>query len=86
LTINALPFTGHGQTIALKVDAKSDGSYQLKLDSIYAIPATCQIWLKDAYKSDSLDFRQAANYTFSIVKADTATFGSHRFRLIFRNK
>jgi trimeric autotransporter adhesin len=86
LTINALPLFSNGQTIALKVDAKADGSYQLKLDSIHAIPATYQIWLKDNYKKDSLDFRQAANYTFSITKADTASFGSRRFQLIFRDK
>ncbi|HEY4196796.1 MAG TPA: hypothetical protein VGM63_14735, partial [Mucilaginibacter sp.] len=76
LTINELPLFSNGQTIALKVDAKTDGSYQLKLDTINAIPATYQIWLKDNYKNDSLDFRQTVNYTFSIRKADTASFGS----------
>jgi len=86
LTINVLPLFSNGQAIALKVDAKTDGPYQLKLDSIQAIPATYQIWLKDNYKNDSLDFRQTANYSFSIIKADTASFGGRRFQLIFRQK
>jgi hypothetical protein len=86
LTINVLPLFSNGQTVALKVSAKADGSYQLKLDSIHAIPATYQIWLKDNYKNDSLDFRQTSNYIFSVTKADTNSFGSRRFKLIFRDK
>lgn len=86
LTINVLPLFSNGQTIALKVGAKADGSYQLKLDTIHAIPATYRIWLKDNYKNDSLDFRQTSNYTFSIAKADTNSFGDRRFKLIVRNQ
>lgn len=86
LSINALPLTEKGQTIGLKVWAKTDGVYKLALADINSVPNSFQIWLKDSYKKDSLDIRQYNSYTFNIHPADTASFGAHRFQLVIRDK
>jgi hypothetical protein len=86
LSINALPLTEKGQTIGLKVWAKKDGIYSLSLTDVYSVPDSFEIWLKDSYKKDSLDMRQNHNYAFNIYKADTTSFGAHRFKLVIREK
>lgn len=86
LAINVLPLTSKELSIGLKVTAKADGVYQLKMDSVYAIPETFQIWLKDSYKNDSLDFRHNHTYAFNILKADTNSFGCHRFKLVLHER
>jgi hypothetical protein len=86
LAINQLPLVTRGTTIALKVNAKTSGLYNLNLLTISAIPATIDIWLKDNYKKDSLDFRLYPSYAFNLDKADTNSFGSHRFSLVLRKK
>lgn len=49
---------------------------------IKSIPALFTIWLKDAYKKDSLDIRANPAYTFDILHSDTNSYGSHRFTLV----
>jgi hypothetical protein len=84
LAINALPLTNKGISIGLKVNAQNDGVYKLNMLTIKSIPQAYQIWLMDSYRKDSLDFRQNASYAFNIFKADTGSFGSHRFKLVLR--
>jgi hypothetical protein len=84
LAINAWPLNLPGVTINLKVNAKSDGVYTLKMQTINNIPDSFQIWLKDGYKKDSLDMRLYHSYAFNIYTADTASLGSHRFKLVVR--
>jgi hypothetical protein len=86
LAINQLPLVTSGTTVALKVDAKTTGIYNLNMVTISSIPANINIWLKDNYKKDSLDFRLYSTYAFNIDKADTNSFGSHRFSVVLRKK
>lgn len=84
LAINAEPLKATGTTIGLKVSAKTDGIYSLSLQAIDAVPAAYGIWLKDGYRKDSLNLRLYPAYAFNIYKADTASFGSNRFKLVLR--
>ena len=84
LTINSLPFPTNSCSVALAVNTKTDGIYKLTLPDMTNIPAIFQIWLKDNYKKDSLDFRNNPAYTFNLNKADTASYGSNRFTLVVR--
>ncbi len=86
LAINQLPLVSSGTTVALKVNAKTSGLYKINLLTISSIPATINIWLKDNYKKDSLDFRLYSTYAFNLDKADTNSFGSHRFTVVLRRK
>lgn len=84
LAINTLPFPKTSLTIALAVHAKTDGIYKLSLETIYAVPSIYEIWLKDNYKKDSLDFRNNKIYAFNLSLADTNSYGNHRFSLVIR--
>jgi hypothetical protein len=86
LAINTLPLTNTGQTVALVVNAKTTGVYKLNLTAINSIPTAFDIWLKDKFKKDSLDFRNNPSYAFNLNTADTNSFGAHRFSLVIREK
>jgi hypothetical protein len=87
LAINALPLVSTGTTVGLAVGANTTGVYKLNLTTVSStIPSSVDIWLKDAYKKDSLDYRKYPSYGFNIDKSDTATYGSHRFTLVLREK
>ena len=82
LAINTLPLTNQRLTIGLVVNAKTDGVYNLNMIAINSVPSIFEIWLIDNYKKDSLDFRQNRSYAFDLYKADTNSYGSHRFSLV----
>ena len=87
LAINALPLVSTGTTVGLAVGANTTGVYKLNLTAISStVPSSVDIWLKDAYKKDSPDYRKYPSYGFNIDKTDTATYGSHRFTLVLREK
>ncbi|MBV8390567.1 MAG: hypothetical protein JO080_12255 [Mucilaginibacter sp.] len=72
-----------GKPIPLMVKAKSNGVYTLSASLIKNIPPDKNIWLKDAYRKDSLDIR-IWNYRFDIIESDTSSFGAGRFTLVIR--
>jgi hypothetical protein len=80
--INTRPFT-RGQAIKLKVTAKQSGIYTIRISYASKLPKNMGIWLKDAYKKDSLDLK-LWNYRFNVIETDTNTFGSERFTLVLR--
>ena len=83
LAINTLPLVSTGTTVGLAVGANANGIYKLNLTTISStIPSSVAIWLKDAYKKDSLDFKKYPSYSFNINKSDSATYGSHRFTMV----
>ncbi len=82
--INTRPLTVSGTSVALKVGAKTDGTYKLNLLTVSAIPATFNIWLKDNFLKDSLDFRHNTTYAFNLKLADTNTYDSKRFSVVLR--
>ncbi|GAC1310737.1 MAG: hypothetical protein NVSMB24_28610 [Mucilaginibacter sp.] len=84
LTIDKRPFPAVSTAIPLNVTATANNTYALNLTEINSIPANYDIWLKDAYKKDSLDFRHNPTYSFNLNLVDTNSFGSHRFSLVIR--
>lgn len=86
LAINSLPLTNKGLKIGLKVYARNDGIYSLDMKTIKNIPDMYDIWLIDSYKNDSLQYRTYSKYNFNVITKDTASFGSHRFKLAIRKK
>jgi hypothetical protein len=84
LAINTLPLPETGEIIELTVKTKTDGIYTLNMKNIVGIPQLFDIWLMDNYKKDSLDMRHNATYAFDVYKADTNSYGSHRFSLVIR--
>jgi hypothetical protein len=83
LSINRLPMPKQTpQILPLIVNATSSGLYSLKMDMLKNLPALYQVWLKDAFKGDSVDIRAAKNYDFNIDKSNAATFGNARFKLV----
>ena len=85
LAIDKMPLPKQTPTsIALVLNAKSNGVYRLNMTELKGVPKLFAIWLMDAYKKDSLDMRQNKTYSFNISKSDTNSFGSKRFSLIIR--
>ena len=82
LAINQLPLALKGDTIKLKVNAATTGTYTLNLKSVTGIPQIYDIWLKDALTKDSVNLRTTSVYSFSVNISDTTTFGANRFKLI----
>ncbi|MBS1531570.1 MAG: hypothetical protein JSU01_14785 [Bacteroidetes bacterium] len=69
--------------IRLNVNTATDGDYSLELNYQKHMPENLHVWIKDAYMKDSLDV-SSGSYNFKVVKADTNSFGSKRFSLVFR--
>lgn len=85
LSIQTIPYPGQkNDTVKLVVYAANDGVYQLTLPNLVNVPPLYDIWLKDAYKNDSLDIRHDPSYSFNIYKADANSYGNQRFSLIIR--
>jgi len=84
LAINDLPLPQQSVSIGLQVNAKQDGTYKLNMTAV-SLPSTYKVWLLDKYKKDSLDMGSNQTYTFNLIKADTASYGSARFSLVIRN-
>ncbi len=84
LSINLLPLPARQVCIRLDFEAKNSGQVLLEKTQLDQLPGTYSVWLMDSYLKDSLDLRANSNYTFSINKADTASFGSYRFCVVVR--
>ena len=85
LAINRQPLPTLGTSaIPLSISATSDGSYQLKLKEISALPSIYQLILKDNYLKDSINLRMQPNYNFTITNGDTLSYGASRFVLLIR--
>jgi trimeric autotransporter adhesin len=82
LAINVQPLPKTSESIALAAGATADGTYQLQMKRIVAIPKIFNIILVDSYKKDSIDMRESPQYNFSIAQSDTSTYGSKRFKLV----
>jgi len=85
LIINHVPFPKTNTTkIKLNVGAATDGQYAINRTEFKNIPPIYDVWLRDAYKKDSLDLKTYNSYKFDILKSDTNSYGSGRFTLIIR--
>ena len=82
LAINALNYAP-GMTVCLDVHGKRSGVYLLQLSYRKNIPPGIQVWLKDAYRKDSLEISHY-NYHFDLYPTDTASFGRYRFSVVIR--
>jgi len=85
LAINNIPLPKHSAAaVNLNVNVTANGVYKLSMSEIKAVPQLFDVWLKDAYKKDSLNMRYNNTYPFDVDLADTTTFGSNRFQLVIR--
>jgi hypothetical protein len=85
LSVNMVPLPGKNTlTIKLDVDAQTSGVYSLQQTELDSISQVYQIMLVDKYKKDSIDLRTVTNYSFSIDKKDTLSFGTSRFEVVIR--
>ncbi len=86
LAVGQVPFPKNKKvlSIPLKIGATADGNYLLKLTAINQVPALYDVWLVDYYKKDSINLRKNRGYAFTIIRADTNSLGSTRFRLNIR--
>ncbi len=76
-----------GKKIKLYVKATTDGTYSLQLSDIANIDQSLMnVYLIDNNKKDSVDLVAGKGYSFSIVNADTTTYGPNRFILSLQRK
>ncbi|HEY9002331.1 MAG TPA: T9SS type A sorting domain-containing protein [Mucilaginibacter sp.] len=85
LSINNIPFPKqNAEAVKLNFSAANSGKYTLTLRDLVQVPQLYDIWLKDAYKADSVNLRLNKTYSFDVNKTDSATFGAGRFTLVIR--
>lgn len=84
VAINNMPLPKQTQSVKLVVKTTADGQFTLNMTEVKSIPQLFQVWLKDAYNKDSLDFRHNITYTFNVLHSDTNSFGSNRFSVVIR--
>ncbi|MEO6849356.1 MAG: hypothetical protein ABI203_08455 [Mucilaginibacter sp.] len=84
LAINTLPYQA-GMSVPLNIHTKTDGTYFLNMSYERNLPDYIHVWLKDNYRKDSLDLSTGKTYNFSVLKADTSSFGSKRFKIIIED-
>ncbi|MBS1521064.1 MAG: T9SS type A sorting domain-containing protein [Bacteroidetes bacterium] len=83
LSINNIPFPKQSaESVKLNLSAANSGKYTLTLRDLVQVPQLYDIWLKDAYKADSVNLRLNKTYSFDVNKTDSATFGAKRFTLV----
>lgn len=86
LAINQMAFPKTtSETVPLNVAVSASGLYHLYFNENKNIPALYEVYLKDAYKKDSLDVLKNNTYNFNALTTDTNTF-AHRFSLVIRQK
>lgn len=85
LSINNIPLPKQqAQAVKLNFNATNSGKYTISLKNLVAVPQVYDIWLMDAYKTDSVNLRISKTYSFDINKTDNASFGANRFTLVIR--
>jgi hypothetical protein len=83
MAINSMPLQV-SQTIPLNVYATNNGLYTMTMAQLTQLPMLYDVWLKDAYMNDSLDFKHNPTYAFNIDNSVPASFGTERFTLVIR--
>jgi Secretion system C-terminal sorting domain len=71
------------KSIALDVADVSQGTYQLNFSNLDSFSPSVSITLLDKFTDAKQDVRTKTSYSFSVDPANTSTFGSGRFVLIF---
>jgi hypothetical protein len=81
--INAKPFATCSDTVMFDVSDVNSGNYFLKFSDFDALPNAMSINLKDNLNNTLIDVRQNPIYNFSVDVNNLASYGSHRFSLMF---
>ncbi|RZA02827.1 MAG: hypothetical protein EOP47_05350 [Sphingobacteriaceae bacterium] len=82
LAINQLPFPAKSEIIPLNVNVPADGNYKIEVPELQNIPQLYRVWLKDAFRKDSLNLKGTNPvYNFNAVLNDTTTF-KNRFSVV----
>jgi len=82
LALNSQPLT-NGLSVPLTINTNAYATHTISLKDIKGIPQLFDVWLKDAFRKDSINLRTTTTYTFDIT-TDTGSYGSHRFSVIMR--
>ena len=83
LAINYMPAIKDVNEVKLYVTANLSGKYTLELSKFNTL-ASSMILLYDKLKDSTISMKTALTYSFEINKADATTFGSGRFKLLFK--
>jgi hypothetical protein len=85
LSINLLPLPkSTPDVIRLEVQAQQNWQFTMMRTELDPLPKIYELWLVDNFKKDSVDLRTDSAYVFNVNKADTATYGSYRFKVVVR--
>lgn len=79
--INRLPALENIKTIKLYAEGAISGLYTMEFSNANTIDSRYRIYLKDAFKKDSLDVTNNTTYSFNIDRTNSATYGANRFTL-----
>lgn len=85
LAINKLPFPkSQAELISISVNAVNSGTYHLAMTEVRNMPPLYEVWLKDGFTKDSVNMKSGKEYTFTIDKGVSESYGDKRFTLVIR--
>ncbi|AMR34378.1 hypothetical protein A0256_24440 [Mucilaginibacter sp. PAMC 26640] len=70
------------EPIKLYVEGPTTGIYSLQFNGTNSIDPHYRMFLKDAFKKDSLEITANYTYNFNIDRTNSATYGASRFTLV----
>ncbi|AMR30054.1 hypothetical protein A0256_00800 [Mucilaginibacter sp. PAMC 26640] len=70
------------EPIKLYAEGPTTGLYSLEFTGVNSIDSYYRLFLKDAFRKDSLEITANSTYNFNIDRANAATYGANRFSLI----
>jgi hypothetical protein len=79
--INRLPALETIKIVKLYAEGAVSGLYTIEFSNANTIDSRYRIYLKDAFKKDSLDVTNNTTYSFNIDRTNAATYGANRFTL-----
>jgi len=82
LVIHSLHYSPR-MSVGLDVNTIADGAFSLLISYQNKIPTDIEIMIVDNHLNNSADL-STGPYKFNIVRSDTSTYGSNRFKLVFK--
>ncbi|MES2279321.1 MAG: T9SS type A sorting domain-containing protein [Bacteroidota bacterium] len=86
VAIASQPLDKQKTSVFLSVNDNTSGTFKINKINLANIADKYDVWLMDHFKNDSLDLRANTTYTFTIDKANAATFGNSRMEVVIRKK
>jgi hypothetical protein len=86
VAIASQPLQPRQTSVFLSVNDNSSGTFKINALSITGIPNKYDVWLKDHFTGDSVNLGKVSTYTFTIDKANAATYGNSRLEVLIGTK